>query len=308
MTRISSEQQVRDAISMITERQERIGHIQDQISSGERILKPSDDPVGAAQAEQTRSDIVRTQIETRMVEFGRIKLSQAEGALGDGVELFQSAREVLLAANNDAYASGDRAMFAAQLRGMHGELLNIANRDDGLGSYVFGGAGTRTPPFVQTATGIEYQADGGHQTTGSQYQYITSVDGATLFQTATAAGAADGGSVFAALDQAIALLEDPAADPDDLHDGVNAAIDTLDAGMDSFNSTRALLGEQLSAAERALQSLADNEVGARERLSDLADTDLAEAISELNQHQTEVQAAMQTYAQISGLSLFNYIR
>ena len=78
--------------------------------------------------------------------------------------------------------------------------------------------------------------------------------------------------------------------------------------MDSFNSTRALLGEQLSAAERALQSLADNEVGARERLSDLADTDLAEAISELNQHQTEVQAAMQTYAQISGLSLFNYIR
>lgn len=308
MARISTEQHVRNAIAMISERQDRIGHIQEQISSGQRILKPSDDPVGAAQAEQTRSDIVRTQVEARMVEFGRIKLSQAESTLGESIELFQSAREVLLAANNDAYSYGDRQMFASQLRGMHDELLNIANRDDGLGSYVFGGAGSADVPFIETATGVQYQADGGHQQTGLQYQYITSVDGARLFRTATTGGAPDGGSVFAALDAAVAVLEDPAVSSADLHAGIEGAIDTLDESMDVVNSTRSLLGEQLLAADRALQSLADNELGAKERLSNLADTDLAEAISELSRHQTEVQAAMQTYAQISGLSLFNYLR
>ncbi|MGB7301918.1 MAG: flagellar hook-associated protein FlgL [Burkholderiaceae bacterium] len=308
MTRISSEQVVQQAIRTITDRQDRMGEIQQRIASGQRILKPSDDPVGAAHAEQTRADIVRTQIEERMVNFARLKLAQTENAIGDGVDLFQSAREVLLTANNDTYSDGDRLMFAQQLRGMYGELLSVANRDDGLGAYVFGGAGSRTPPFAETAAGVEFQADAGVQVTGGQYRYITSVDGAALFQTATASGVADNGSVFAALEQAIALLEDPATDPAALHTGMQTTIDTLDRSLDHFNATRALLGEQMAAAERAIDSLANNEIGARERLSDLADTDLAEAISELNRHQSEVQAAMQTYTQISGLSLFNYIR
>ncbi len=308
MSRVSSSQYAQQMIDAISERQAQMSTLQQQISTGRRILQPSDDPVAASQAEQTRSDIARTQTEQRMVDFARVKLQQAEGAIGSGISLFQSARDVLVAANNDTNGPGERVMFAQQLRSMREELVGIANRSDGFGTYVFGGAGTQTPPFEATPTGqIQYVADAGEQLTGTQFKYATSIDGQALFNSARAA---DGSreSVFEAMQATIDLLEDPSTSSDDLHAGVAAGIDAMDASIDQFSGTRARIGEQLAAAERVLVALDDTELGARTRLSDLADTDFAEAISELARHQTGLDAAMQTYAQISGLSLFNYIR
>ena len=307
MNRVSTDQVANQTIQAINKRQAQISELQQQIASGQRILRPSIDPVGASQAEQTRSDIARAQTERSMVEYAQHKLQQAETAIGAGVELFQSSRDVLLAANNATVGSPERQMYAEQLRSMRDELFNIGNRSDGLGTYVFGGAGTRQPPFVQTGTTIEYVADAGEQLTGSQYRYATSIDGRALFNSVALA---DGtrGSVFTALADAIALLEDDGLSSDDRLAGVKVSIDALDTSMNQFSGTRARLGEQLAAADRVLSALDDTQTSAKARLSDLADTDFAQAISELSGHQTGLDAAMKTYAQISGLSLFDYLR
>jgi flagellar hook-associated protein 3 FlgL len=307
MNRVSTDQVATQTIREINNRQAKVSDLQQQIASGQRILRPSIDPVGASQAEQTRSDIARAQTERRMVDFAQHKLQQAESAIGSGIDLIQSARDLLLSANNATNGPEERQMFAEQLRSMRDELFNIGNRSDGLGAYVFGGAGTRQPPFVRTGATVEYVAPAGEQLTGSQYQYATSIDGRALFNSVQMADGSRG-SVFEALEQTITLLEDETVLSDDLLAGVNVGINALDTSMDQFSGTRARLGEQLAAADRVIAALDDSESSSRARLSDLADTDFAQAISELSGHQTGLDAAMKTYAQISGLSLFDYLR
>lgn len=306
MDRISTSLIASRAVDIILERQAQLSDLQQTVATGRRVLRPSDDPVAAAQAEQTRSDIARMQVETRMIDFARQKLQQAEGALADGNDIMQRARELLIAANNDTYGASDRANFAQELRGLRNELLGLANRGDGLGSYLFGGIGSRTAPFEQTADGITFVADAGTRETGQAYRLATSIDGRELFGSADPGGGSN--SVFTMLDETIAALQNAAIDPQALHIDVAAGIDGVDAAIDRFNNGRALLGQHLGAADRAEQDIARGTLGANERLSSLVDADLAEAISALAQGQTELDAAMQTYVKISGQSLFDYIR
>ncbi|MEZ5739202.1 MAG: flagellin [Burkholderiaceae bacterium] len=78
--------------------------------------------------------------------------------------------------------------------------------------------------------------------------------------------------------------------------------------LERFQVSRASIGHQLNAADRADEEIARGEVGAKERMGELVDVDLAEAISAMSQRQTQLDAAMQTYVKMSGLSLFDYLR
>lgn len=303
--RLSTAQRARQSIELMTQRQVEISTLQKQISTGNRVLKPSDDPAAAAQAERTRSEVARMDVEKRMLGFAQLKLAQAESATGEGNGLFQRARELLLGANNDSNSPADRAIYAQELTGIRDALFNLANRNDGLGGFVFGGAGTRQPPFVEGANGIEYLADSGSQFTGSKSTLTISVDGRDLFGTSNGAGVE---SVFDMIDGVVGIMENEGAAADDVHNGISDALDGIDQAIGRFSSTRAALGEQMAVADRALESLELGEELAAQRISDLTGVDMAEAISALSAKNTELDAAMQTYVQISGLSLFNYIR
>jgi len=305
MMRLSTAQRARQSIELITQRQVDISTLQKQISTGSRVLKPSDDPAAAAQAERTRSEVARMDVEKRMLDFAQLKLAQAESATGEGNDLMQRARELLLGANNDTSSPADRALYAQELNGIRDALFNLSNRSDGLGGYVFGGAGTRQPPFVEGANGIEFLADSGSQFTGAKSNLTISVDGRDLFGTSTGAGVE---SMFDMIDSVVGILENEGSAAADVHNGISDAIDGIDQAIGRFSSTRAVLGEQMSAADRAVESLELGEELAAQRLSDLTGVDMAEAISALSAKNTELDAAMQTYVQISGLSLFNYIR
>ncbi|MEZ5739201.1 MAG: hypothetical protein R3E68_06900 [Burkholderiaceae bacterium] len=113
MDRISSSQLAQQSIAAIRNHQGSLSEPQQMIASGKRILKPSDDPVATAQAESTRPDIARMEVESVMIDFARQKMRQSEGALTDGSEILQRSRELLLAANSDSYAAGDRARWPA---------------------------------------------------------------------------------------------------------------------------------------------------------------------------------------------------
>ncbi|MEZ5661383.1 MAG: flagellar hook-associated protein FlgL [Burkholderiaceae bacterium] len=306
MNRISTSQVAARAVELILDRQRGLSDLQQTISTGRKMQRISDDPAAASQAERTRSEIASNTVESRMIGFARLRLAQIEGALGDGQAIMQRARDLMLAANNDTYSDNDRAKFAAELGGLREELFTLANRGDGLGSYLFGGNGSRTAPFTDDGVAVSYVADPGAQNTGSEGRFSTSIDGRSLFETVDNLGAVK--TVFQALDDTIASLQDPANATPDLHTAIADQMRILDRGLERFGTARALAGHQMNAIDRAEQDLDRGEVAARERLSELVDADLAQAISDLAQQQTQLDAAMQTYVKISGRSLFDYIR
>ena len=291
------------AIDGIGERQARLLEGQEQLSSGKRISRPSDDPVAAAEAERMRSRESRIEAEKRTTIFARQMLSNAESTLGDATTLLQNARESLLGGTNPTIGPGDRAIFAAQLRQTREQLLSVANRGDGAGGFVFGGQGTPGAPIA--TDGTTYAPQSGVQQVGQEMVSSVSLDGR---QNLTAVRTGTGTeSVFAGLDAAIAALEAPGNSSASAGPTLRAVVDTVDRTMERLGMTRTAVGERLRALDAHEQALESGSIELQTRLSGLVDLDFAKGVSAMVQNQTTLEAAMKSYAQIARLTLFDYI-
>ncbi len=291
------------AVDGITERQAKLLEAQEQLSSGKRVNKPSDDPVAAAQAEKLRSRETRIEAERRAATHARQMLSSADTALGDATALLQSARETLLAAGNATATPQDRAAQAEQLRQIRAQLLEVANRGDGAGGYVFGGQGTVTAPIDASGTG--YLAQAGTQVIGQAQRNPVTLDGRENFVAIRTATGTE--SIFERLDTAIAALSNPATTGTGAAAAAGTAIGAVDRAIDRFGVTRTVVGERLRALDAHEQALASGSIENQSRLSDLVDVDFARGVSNMVQQQTSLEAALKSYAQVARMTLFDYV-
>ncbi len=304
--RISTAHYHQQAIESINERSSAMAKLQEQLTTGKRINRASDDPIGAAEAERIRASSAKMAMETRMMSFATGMLSQADGALAGASDSLQTARELMISAGNGSLQPEDRKSIALQLRNVRNELLAIANQRDGAGGYIFGGQGSATAPFTSTGTPpatVVFEPTGGTQQTGLDMTFDTTVDGGKVFL----GGPGGGGSIFEALDTLVLHLEDDAIDGAALRAGLDAALGATDAGLDRVLQARTAVGEQLRIMESRGRLLESGELQAASRLADISATDYAKVVSEMQTNQLAVDAAMRTYAQISRMSLFDYL-
>ncbi|NLD56099.1 MAG: flagellar hook-associated protein FlgL [Burkholderiaceae bacterium] len=292
------------SIQTISERSEAMARLQEQLATGKRINRASDDPVGAAEAERLRAAGARIEIEQRMMAHASGMLSLADGSLAAASDALQGARELLIGAGNSTLQAADRASIATQLQGLRDELLAIGNQRDGSGGYVFAAQGSTTPPFT-TGGAPAFQPAAGTRQTGLDVSFDTTVDGGAVF--IGDGSSAPGGSVFGSLDAIIAQLNDPAVDPAALGAGLQNAMAAVDTTLDRVLQARTSVGEQLRALESRGRLLESGELSVAARASDITATDYAAAVSDMQTNQLAIEAAMRTYAQISRLSLFNYL-
>lgn len=181
------------ALESIAARQDRQTQLQQQLGTGLRASRPGDDPVGIAQAEMARSRLARLAQDQRATDLATTVLNAADGALGQGVNLLQSAREALVAAGNGAYSPSERKALAQTLRGAREQLLALANAQDSAGAYVFSGQGNVAAPLTPAPPGTAptWNSPTGTQSIGDQGRYQASVDGQAVFMSV-----AQGNGVF----------------------------------------------------------------------------------------------------------------
>lgn len=178
--RIGTASAANATIDSLNARQSSLGNLQQQVSAGKKVLRPSDDPGGAGQAERARTRIDRIQIEQRALVNQRASLGQAESTLGDATTLLQSARDLMTSASNPALGASDRASIAAALSGMRDQLLGLANRNDSNGMSLFGGLSASGNPFVDTGGGVQFTGAAGQSTPG-QTAVPHALDGQSLW-------------------------------------------------------------------------------------------------------------------------------
>jgi flagellar hook-associated protein 3 FlgL len=184
-------------IETLTERQRTLAEQQERLTLGKRVARASDDPAAAARAERALAGVLRSETSQRAVEASRTAMQQTESAMADAGELLQQARETLVAAGNASYSDSERQGLAVQLAGIRTQLLAVANRGDGAGSYLFGGQGATSMPFTDASGGVQYTGLAGQLSTEGSTSLPLSVDGRAVWMSArsgngvfeTAAGA-----------------------------------------------------------------------------------------------------------------------
>ena len=113
--------------------------------------------------------------------------------------------------------------------------------------------------------------------------------------------------IFSVLDQAIATVKGGTTGSTALQQGLGRAMSELDSGMNRVQAMRSYAGDQLNRADRLDSDMKDQALtqeGARSRAEDI---DMITALSDVETQKVGLQAALQSYAQMQKLSLFNYI-
>jgi flagellar hook-associated protein 3 FlgL len=165
------------SLEQLMTRQQNLANAQEQLTSGKRVNRASDDPAAAARAERALAAEARSTANQRAVDASDNAMTLSESALGDAGELLQQIREKLVQAGNTGLADADRKSIAGEISEMRKQLFAIANRTDGSGTYLFGGQSADQPPFIDTAGGVQFTGQAGAQQAASGEQLPLTVDG-----------------------------------------------------------------------------------------------------------------------------------
>ncbi|WP_426305292.1 flagellar hook-associated protein FlgL [Acidovorax facilis] len=172
-----------NALRNLGTRQTNLSNLQENLTSGKRVVRASDDPVSAAQAERAINRLARIQTEQRALETQRNAVAQAESALGDAVDLVQNFRELVVNAGSAALTPNDRTTIANQLQGLREQLLEVANRKDTNGVPLLSSLGSALAPFLgPLSSSPDYSFDGlPGQTASSGVSIPGALDGEATF-------------------------------------------------------------------------------------------------------------------------------
>jgi flagellar hook-associated protein 3 FlgL len=150
-------------LASMNNQQSSLLHVQQQLGTGRRILKPSDDPVAATRAlTVSQAGAVNGQYATSRTQ-ANIGLAMEEKALQSAVTTIQNIQTLVVSAGNGTISNSDRASIAAELESNYNQLLGLANSDDGNGQYLFAGFKSGTPPFAKSGASVQYNGDTGTQ-------------------------------------------------------------------------------------------------------------------------------------------------
>ena len=183
LSRLASANAYDNALSNLSKRQTALSNLQENLTSGKRVVRPSDDPTAAAQAERSLMRLSRIATDQRALEVQRNTMANAESTLGDVVDALQQFRELVVSAGNGSHTAAERQTIANQLQGLREQILGYANRTDTNGQPLFGALASASVPFTgPTATAPDYTYNGlPGQTATSETAIASSLDGESAF-------------------------------------------------------------------------------------------------------------------------------
>ncbi|MFO1413562.1 MAG: flagellar hook-associated protein FlgL [Burkholderiales bacterium] len=160
---------------------------------------------------------------------------------------------------------------------------------------------------VATTPGVPY-------TSGTAISYggmQTTITGAPAAGDSFTLGPSHAQDLFATLSNLVATLKTPAVASGartQVANGIAAALQDLDQGIENIVTLRATTGAQMSELDTLTNATAARSIQDQDSLSGIVDVDYNKALSDFSRQQVALQAAQQSFVKVNGLSLFDYLK
>lgn len=162
--RVTERQQVDVLLSAIGNLRSGISSRNEQISSGKRVNRPSDDPAAAERINQFRNILRTTERRLQTVNESVGGLDLSDGALEQAGNTFQRASELAVQMKSDTNTAVERRNAALEVQQLILGLAGIANTQLN-GRFIFAGNETQTEPYVLgSVTGAANPSNSGSAT------------------------------------------------------------------------------------------------------------------------------------------------
>jgi len=280
----------------------RLAKVQEQLSTGRVINRPSDDPTGATSAMRIRASVANQKQYVRNANDGLGWLNQADSTLSSVTDQVRRGYEIALqGANSGTMGPQAREALATEIDQIRSGLVSTANASY-LNRPVFGGVTAGDLAYAaDPVTGVvTYQpapvtSDGVVRAVSDRATVRVDIEGPAVF-------GADGDSVFdhlAAL--STALRTNDAA-------GVNAAVGALSTDRERVTYAQADIGARTKRVEQARDAASDAELRLTSSLSEVENTDLVKASVDLQLQEVAYQAALSATSRVMQPSLLDFLR
>lgn len=162
--RISTQQQYLNSIDNMQRSQSNLSRLNDQITTGKKLLKPSDDPVAAAQVVKLERELAQYEKFDDNINVTQRRLELEETILDDINTAIDRMRELGLRAGNSTLTDADRGSIATELLTLTEYVAGLMNTQDAQGEYLFSGSkgGTRPYESLQNQR-YDYRGDDGQR-------------------------------------------------------------------------------------------------------------------------------------------------
>lgn len=281
--------------------QERISHVNQQMSNGQRMQLPSDDPVNNVRMSRlNREEATLTQYRAN-IDALKIRLTKNEAYLGSMVNDMMQGRDLLVWSSDGGNAPSDLAAMTSPLKALRESLLYTANAIDQEGRYVFSGTQTGTAPVSYNAAapaGSRYSFAG-----NTNEQTVVVGNGITQVANGNMSGIEN---LLNQLDLTIATLAAPGVTANDpvVRSVLAANLDGIDSALNLVSGKIGVLGGSQTILNTLDVNHSNVSLSNQMARTDIGQLDYGLAVTELNGYTTAMEATYKTYAKIGNLSLF----
>lgn len=278
---------------------ERMQTYQDMLSTGKRLNKPADDPVGVSFAMRYEAKLERNEQYQRNLGTVMSSLEISDSSLFKINQVLQRARDLAVRGASDTTPLNAKQAIAREVDQLYEELVNLGNTQFN-GKYIFNGQMTDKPPYTL--------ANADNENSDTRDITIAVADAATLNINITGE-AVFGKDVSQEADNAFAILKKLSNDLNaDNSIGVSQIIGLLDTRLTKIQGIWADVGARVNRAELIQNRLKDQEVNVNQLLSQTADADFSEAITDLKMAESVQRASLSAGARIIQQTLVDFLR
>ena len=291
---------------LMTDQQGQISKLQSQLASGVKNVTPSTD-VKATTTSLKLNDVISKQDDylsnLKNLDVGYI---EEETAMSGMVEMIRKMQDIAIQAPSGTYSNNERAIFATEVEGYLNDIRGLANTRDQNGHFLFSGSTVTTMPLTKNGAGdtvyngnqteIKLEIDQG-------YKLPLNISGDKLAGVITKAdGTGNKVDMFAVMTDFVTALETNNIT------NIQRAATELDEVAKNLAKNLTDNGLRQRVVEERQIIAEDKKLVYEGLLSGSRDVDYATSITELSSHMLALEAAQSTFAKVSQLTLFSYIR
>ena len=319
----------------INKHQNAILDIQEKLSTGNRVNRPSDDPVGQSQIHTLNRAINTIDQYAKNGEYAKSQLVLEETAVKDTIDILQRIRELGIQMSNDTYGLDQRRDAAKEIEQLQLHIKGTMNMKNSEGEYMFAGNNVKDTPYVDDPLNPGFLTYIANPNAGPDYKPEATYGGRFVqigfdhtdklepddeYNMSRVRITDSGDSVFGFITYPSTSLP-PGVDDnlwnvlevmrtrmvagqkpgDDVLDDLKNSITNMSEVMADIGGRQVRIETQYEAGESFKMPL-------MERRSNVQEMDLVEGISKFTVSQNALQMAQQVFTKVQGMSLFNYMR
>ena len=300
--RITQESLNRTTLSNINLNYKKIQAIQEKLSSGKQINRPSDDPSGTRKVLGLRAEEIQVQQFLDNTETAKEQINYTSNTLESIQELFLKIKDLAIQAGNDTLGQSDRNIIANELDELLESVLQNANTDNN-GRYIFSGTKTHTSAFTATRDSNGNILSVSYNGNNEEIKYQIGPD--TFIQINL-----PGGKLFQdnkAFSTLISLRDALKASTFDSAAFSNLR-NTFDTTTNALSAEITKLGAKANRLEMTTNSLENSQTALKELISYTEDADVASLIVDLQHQENVLQSSLNTGAMVIQQTLLDFLR